>query len=183
MPNRIKTVAPLLRGPFKKLMTNLDVVGRPRPKISRSTVSRLAPNQHYFLGRGAGKPRYEYITDSQGRIRAAYASDLRLKPDGQPRGSYNSKPPGKQLGDDAGHLFGDQFDGSGGLGNIVPQLRSINQGKWAAMEREWVDAIRGGKKVEVLTEISHTGNSARPSCFVVSYVIDGVEHPPKIFPQ
>ena len=113
----------------------------------------------------------------------AYASDLRLKPDGQPRGSYNSKPPGKQLGDDAGHLFGDQFDGSGGLGNIVPQLRSINQGEWAAMEREWVDAIRGGKKVEVFIEVHHVGTAARPSGFVVHSVVDGVIKPPQRFSQ
>mgnify|MGYP002653728135 CR=1 FL=1 len=72
----------------------------------------------------------------------------------------------------AGHLFADQFDGSGGLDNIVSQARDLNQGAWKDMEGSWADAIRSGKKVEVFTEV-HYGGGSRPTGFTVTYEIDG----------
>lgn len=144
----------------------------PKAKRSRSTETGLAPNQHYSGGKtGKGKPRYEYVTDDKGRIRGAYG-DLKLKPEGQKRGSHNSKPAGKVTGDDAGHLFADRFDGAGGLDNIVAQARELNQGAWKNMEQDWADALNAGKKVEVFTEV-HYGGGSRPTGFTVTYEIDG----------
>lgn len=144
----------------------------PKAKRSRSTETGLAPNQHYSGGKtGKGKPRYEYVTDDKGRIRGAYG-DLKLKPEGQKRGSHNSKPAGKVTGDDAGHLFADRFDGAGGLDNLVAQARDLNQGAWNNMEQKWADALNSGKKVEVFTDV-HYGSGSRPTGFTVRYEIDG----------
>ncbi|MGA4508503.1 DNA/RNA non-specific endonuclease [Propionibacteriaceae bacterium G1746] len=167
-----------LRGPFRRLAEKLKVVEFDVRKYNSTTKGGLEPNQYYKTGKtGAGKPKYEYVTDDKGRIRGAYAENLKLKPQGQKRGSHNSKSKGKQAGDDAGHLIADQFDGSGGLDNIVSQARDLNQGAWRNMEEGWADALRAGKKVEVFTEVHYVGDAARPSGFTVRTVIDGVPQP------
>lgn len=170
-----------LRGPFRKLVDKLKVVEFDKAKFNSSTLGGLEPNMYYRAGKNVpGKPRYEYVTDSKGRITGAYTDDLKLKPQGQKRGSHNSKSKGKLDGDDAGHLFADQFDGSGGLDNIVSQARDLNQGAWKDMEESWADAIRSGKKVEVFTEVKY-GDGARPTGFTVKTVIGGKPQPPRIF--
>ena len=50
-------------------------------------------------------------------------------------------------------MLADQFDGSGGLDNIVSQARDLNQGAWKDMETDWADALRDGKQVKVLAKI------------------------------
>ena len=73
-------------------------------------------------------------------------------------------------------MFADQFDGSGGLDNIVSQARKLNQGAWRDMETDWADALREGKQVEVFIDIDYGTDGARPTDFVVKYVVDGVPH-------
>lgn len=173
---KVKKVTAQLRGPFEKLKKYLDVVEFDAPKFNKNTVGGLEPNIYYKAGKDAvGKPKYEYLTDDMGRITAAYAEDLKLKPKGQKRGPHNSKTPGKLTGDDAGHLIADMFDGSGKLDNLVSQKRSINQGDWRKMEESWAKALEEGSNVEVLIEVGYKGADARPSHFDVRYVIDGVE--------
>lgn len=162
-----------LRGPFKALLEKLKVVDFDHVKYSKATETGLNPSTHYRYGKsGVGKPRYEYVTDEKGRIRSAYTDDLKLKPEGQKRGSHNAKTPGKLDGDDAGHLFADQFDGAGGKGNLVSQLSELNQGAWKNMETEWADALRSGKHVEVRIDVGY-GDGVRPTDFKVEYAIDG----------
>lgn len=181
MATRVPTAK--LRGPFKKLVDKLKVVEFDKAKYNRSTLGGLEPNMYYKAGKNThGKPRYEYVTDDKGRIKGAYTDNLHLKPEGQKRGSHNSRSRGKQDGDDAGHLFADQFDGSGGLDNIVSQARDLNQGAWKNMEESWADAINDGKTVEVFTEINY-GDGARPTGFTVKTVIDGVTQPIRKFPN
>ncbi|MGD8214546.1 DNA/RNA non-specific endonuclease [Aestuariimicrobium sp. Y1814] len=180
MATRVPSAA--LRGPFRRLAAKLKVVEFNPRRYDAGTKGGLAPNQYYRAGKtGPGKPKYEYVTDDKGRIRGAYAENLQLKPAGQKRGSHNSKSKGKLPGDDAGHLFADQFDGSGGLDNIVSQARDLNQGAWKNMEEGWADALRNGKTVEVFTEVHYVEDAARPSGFTVKTVIDGVPQPPTKF--
>ena len=172
-----------LRGPFKALVEKLKVVEFDAAKFNKNTVGGLEPNMYYKAGKNKpGKPKYEYVTDDKGRIKAAYAENLHLKPEGQKRGPHNSKSPGKRPGDDAGHMFADQFDGSGGLDNIVSQARELNQGAWRDMETDWADALREGKQVEVFIDIDY-GDGARPTGFTVHSVVGGKVQPPRIFPN
>lgn len=181
MAKATKQVSTVLRGRFKKIADKLKVTEYGKVPRTRKTSTGLKPNAKYSAGKsGSGKPRYKYVTDDQGRIRAAHAQELKLKPDGQPRGWHNSNTPGKLPTDDAGHLFADLFDGSGGLGNLASQARELNQGAWKEMEKGWADALRDGKKVEVLIEVDY-GNGVRPSGFNVSTVIDGVQQKPNFF--
>ena len=70
-------------------------------------------------------------------------------------------------------MFADQFDGSGGLDNIVSQARELNQGAWKDMEEKWADARRDGKQVEALIDIDY-GDGARPTGFTVHSVVGGM---------
>ena len=49
------------------------------------------------------------------------------------------------------------------------------------MEKKWADALRDGKQVEVLIDIDY-GDGARPTGFVVKYVVDGVPGQKKFSP-
>lgn len=165
-----------LRGPFQKLIDKLKVVEFDEVPFSKGSKTGLQPNAHYKHGKNVpGKPKYEYVTDDKGRIVGAYTDDLKLKPAGQKRGPHDRRTPGKRPGDDAGHIFADQFDGAGDKGNLVSQLGTLNKGAWKDMEEEWADAIRAGKKVEVRIDINYAGDDLRPSDFLVEYVVDGEE--------
>ena len=80
--------------------------------------------------------------------------------------------------DDGGHLFGTQFNGSGEIDNLLPQNKYVNRsgGEWYNMEKKWAKALEEGKKVEVKIDIVYNNNSIRPSDYLVSYKIDGVEY-------
>jgi len=84
--------------------------------------------------------------------------------------------------DDRGHLIGDQFDGSNGLENIVPQDSKINQGIFRAFENQLADEVKSGKNVRVSIEPVYEGDSRRPDALVVTYSIDG-EVGMQIFPN
>ena len=85
-------------------------------------------------------------------------------------------------GDDRGHLIGDQFDGSNGMENMIPQNAEINRKDYKSLENELANKVREGKEVEVIIEPVYDGDSRRPSAIVVSYKIDGVEET-RIFPN
>ncbi|WP_443708028.1 polymorphic toxin-type HINT domain-containing protein, partial [Ruminococcus bicirculans (ex Wegman et al. 2014)] len=83
----------------------------------------LKPNQEYK----AGENGYTYKTDANGNISSAHADELKFKThDG--RLNHNSNTAGKLPGDDAGHLFADQFGGSPELDNLVSQKSGLNRG-------------------------------------------------------
>ena len=118
---------------------------------------------------------YAYETDELGRIIKAVADDLRLK---LSKGRYRHDPnsPGKELGDEAGHLFADMFGGSPLKDNIVSQLKKVNRSDWAALEQAWKKALLNGQEVRVAIDVLYSGNSLRPDGFMVQYTIDGVQH-------
>lgn len=135
----------------------------------------LKPNQEYK----AGENGYTYKTDANGNISSAHADELKFKThDG--RLNHNSNTAGKLPGDDAGHLFADQFGGSPELDNLVSQKSGLNRGIKGNpktnrnMEKQWSTALKNGQKVtDIDINLSYKNGSSRPSAFDVSYKIDG----------
>ena len=125
----------------------------------------------------AGEHRYLYRTDEVGRIDRAYAEDLQLKlHEGRLR--HNSKTLDKEIGDHAGHIFGDLFGGSPELDNVISQAKDVNLKEYRRIERDWEAALKSKppKKVEVDIKINYEGSSMRPTSFEVNYKIDGIRH-------
>ncbi|MBB5726645.1 hypothetical protein FHS97_002588 [Sphingomonas endophytica] len=58
---------------------------------------------------------------------------------------------------------------------------NLNRGVWRTMEKEWQDAVKNDKKVEVAIKPVYTDNSKRPSSFEVNYRIDGCKYAEKEF--
>ena len=135
----------------------------------------LKPNQEYK----AGENGYTYKTDANGNISSAHADELKFKThDG--RLNHNSNTAGKLPGDDAGHLFADQFGGSPELDNLVSQKSGLNRGikgnpkTYRNMEKQWSTALKNGQKVtDIDINLSYKNGSSRPSALDVSYKIDG----------
>ena len=125
----------------------------------------------------AGEHSYLYRTDEVGRIDRAYAEDLQLKLH-EGRLHHNSNTPDKELGDHAGHIFGDLFGGSPELDNLVSQAKDVNLKEYRRIERDWADALKSKppKKVEVDVKINYQGSSMRPTSFEVNYKIDGKKY-------
>jgi len=125
----------------------------------------------------AGEHSYLYRTDEVGRIDRAYAEDLQLKLH-EGRLPHNSNTPDKEIGDHAGHIFGDLFGGSPELDNLVSQAKDVNLKEYRRIERDWADALKSNppKKVEVDVKINYEGSSMRPTSFEVNYKIDGIRH-------
>ena len=132
----------------------------------------LKPNQEYK----AGENGYTYKTDANGNISSAHADELKFKThDG--RLNHNSNTAGKLPGDDAGHLFADQFGGSPELDNLVSQKSGLNRGikgnskTYRNMEKQWSTALKNGQKVtDIDINLSYKNGSSRPSAFDVSYL-------------
>ena len=137
----------------------------------------LKPNQEYTTGENG----YTYKTDSNGNIVSAHADELKFKTHSG-RLKHNTNTANKLPGDDAGHIFADQFGGSPELDNLVSQRSTLNRAvkgdnkTYRAMEKSWSDAMNNGKKVtDVDIKLSYKDGSSRPSSFKVSYKIDGVK--------
>lgn len=141
--------------------------------------NELKPNSEYEIN------GYKYMTDEKGRIISAEGK-LHLKDhDGRLpiRDSIENIGKGdEQAGDDRGHLIGDQFDGSNGLENMVPQDADINRNDFKNLENELAKQVKEGKDVHVKVEPIYDGDSRRPSAIVVTYTIDGKEDI-RVFPN
>lgn len=132
----------------------------------------LAPNSEYEIN------GYKYKTDDCGRIVSAEGV-LHMK-DREGRlpikDSIENIGKGDQReGDDRGHLIGDQFDGSNGLENMIPQDANINRNDFKNFENELAKEVKDGKEVYVKIEPVYDGDSRRPVAVVVTYSIDGEE--------
>ena len=82
----------------------------------------LKPKQKYTTGENG----YTYKTDSNGNVSSAHADKLKLKTHNG-RLNHKSNTPGKLSGDDAGHLFADQFGGFPDLDNLLSQRSDLNR--------------------------------------------------------
>ena len=129
----------------------------------------------------AGEHSYLYRTDEVGRIDRAYAEDLQLKLH-EGRLPHNSNTPDKEIGDHAGHIFGDLFGGSPELDNLISQAKDVNLKEYRRIERDWEAALKSKppKKVEVDVKINYEGSSMRPTSFEVNYKIDGEQFSEKL---
>lgn len=139
----------------------------------------LAPNTEYEIN------GYKYQTDDKGRIVSAEGT-LRMKDrDGRLTIKDSIEDIGKgdqKEGDDRGHLIGDQFDGSNGLENMVPQDANINRNDFKNFENELAKEVKDGKDVKVKIEPIYDGDSRRPDAIVVTYSING-EESVRVFPN
>ena len=140
----------------------------------------LLPNNTYEIN------RYRYQTDSLGRIVSA-SGTLRIK---EREGRRNMEDPistiGKgdqREGDQRGHLIGDQFDGSSGLENMIPQDAYINENDFKRFETlVLAAAVKDGRDVRVEVIPMYEGDSRRPAEIAVVYSIDG-KTDSRIFPN
>lgn len=139
----------------------------------------LVPNNEYEIN------GYKYNTDEHGRIISA-EGNLHMK---ERKGRLPIKDSPEAVGkgdqkdtDDRGHLIGDQFDGSNGLENLVPQDADVNQKDFRNFENELAKEVKSGKTVHVNVEPVYEGDSHRPSAIVVTYTIDG-EESIRVFPN
>lgn len=141
--------------------------------------NELAPNSSYEIN------GYRYETDSLGRITSAEGTLHMKDRDGRLNIRDSIEDIGKgdqQEGDDRGHLIGDQFDGSNGLENMIPQDAEINRNDFKNFENELAKEVKDGKEVTVKIEPVYSGDSRRPDAIVVTYSIDG-EQSVRIFPN
>lgn len=139
----------------------------------------LIPNNTYELN------GYKYETDDIGRKISAEGK-LQIK-DHEGRGEI--KVSKAEIGkgdekatDDRGHIIGDQFNGAGGVGNLVPQDRFENQsGDYWKLEKQLAKEVSDGKDVYMRVDLDYPGNSYRPDSFLISYSINGEEFTTTIF--
>lgn len=139
----------------------------------------LAPNTEYEIN------GYKYKTDDQGRIISAEGTLHMKDRDGRLPIKDSIEDIGKgdqNEGDDRGHLIGDQFDGSNGLENMIPQDANINRNDFKNFENELAKEVKDGKEVCVKIEPIYDGDSRRPEAIVVTYSVDG-EESVRVFPN
>jgi len=129
----------------------------------------LCPNNEYDIN------GYHYRTDDNGRTISA-EGQLRLR---SPEFKRNMEPMEKigkgdqKKDDDRGHEIGYQFGGSGGIENVVAMDRTINQERYAPIEKRLGDAIRDGARVYLKFETKYEGDSFRPTGFKITTTMDG----------
>lgn len=139
----------------------------------------LLPNNDYEIN------GYHYHTDEYGRIESVDGilhvknreGRLPIKDSLETIGKGDQKET-----DDRGHLIGDQFDGSNGMENMIPQNAEINRGDYNKLEQELAKLVKDGKQVEVKIEPQYEGESRRPTDVVVTYTVDG-ETSVRVFPN
>lgn len=107
-----------------------------------------------------------YRTDAQGRISTF---DGKLSAEGAPRSlSAQRNLPGKQPGEDAGHLMSASRGGSGKTDNLVRMDHQVNVRDYRAMERENDALMKEGKEVTLHGSITYPGDGNWPDCFMVT---------------
>ena len=132
---------------------------------------KLKPNVTYKTG----EHDYFYTTNEDGLIVNARTDDLQSKTH-EDRLNHNPNTYGKEIGDHAGHLFGDRFGGSPELDNLVSQAKNVNLSEYKVIENQWAKALENGQKVRVNIDIHYDEGGVRPSSFDVSYMIDDVSY-------
>lgn len=139
----------------------------------------LAPNAEYEIN------GYKYKTDEKGRI-VSVDGALHMKDrEGRRPIKDTIEDIGKgyqREGDDRGHLIGDQFDGSNGMENMIPQDANINRNDYKNFENELAKEVKDGKEVCMKVEPIYEGESRRPVAILVTYTIGG-EESIRIFPN
>lgn len=130
----------------------------------------LLPNSEYVLN------GYTYKTDEKARI-ISVEGQLHMKDRDNRlpiKDSIEDIGKGDQHeGDDRGHLIGDQFDGSNGLENMIPQDATINRVDFKNFENSLAKEVKTGKNVTVSVEPIYDDDSRRPTAVSIIYSIGG----------
>ena len=133
----------------------------------------LLPNNDYSIN------GYKYNTDALGRV-SSVEGKLHIKAhEGRMpiRDSLEAIGKGYQhIGDDRGHLIGDQFGGSNSLENMIPQKAEINRVSFKNFENQLAKEVKAGNSVYVKIEPVYNGVSYRPSDVAVQYDINGKQN-------
>ena len=138
--------------------------GQTGNNIPGQTPSRLPPDS-VTVENGI-----TYTTNTQGRVIRVQGKLTLDKGTRNSQTAQDVRQQGKS-GDQAGHLIGDRFGGSGSHHNLQPQNSNLNQSAWKRMENLWHKALGEGKDVEVDIRPHFSGNSLRPDRFDVTYNI------------
>ncbi len=141
--------------------------------------NNLTPNNTYEIN------GYSYQTDNMGRIKSVEGQlHIKTREGRLPiRDLIEDIGKGNELKTDhRGHLVGDQFDGTNGLENMIPQDANINRGSYNKFECQLATEVKEGKVVEVDIEVNYDVESRRPTELIVMYTIDGITDI-KIFPN
>ncbi|WNZ57791.1 DNA/RNA non-specific endonuclease [Microbulbifer sp. MKSA007] len=138
----------------------------------RNPLNVPAPNKTIFVDN-----QYIYMTDAFGRTFRIVAEDLNYtlaeRSQHQQDIARERGNPGVEV--DGGHGIGAQFNGSGALINMFPQLRYQNRsgGAWFAMETQWAAAKQQNLQVSVDMRFNYTASSLHPDSIYVTYTIEG----------
>lgn len=107
-----------------------------------------------------------YHTDSRGRITSF---DGKLSARSAPRSlSAQRNLPGKQPGEDAGHLMPSSRGGSGKVDNLIRMDHHVNTRDYRAMERQNDALLKEGKEVTLHGTVTYPGTSNWPDCIMVT---------------
>ena len=120
----------------------------------------LKPNENYDAN------GYSYETDKLGRITRCEGT-LRLE-DGKRNTAHQVR----------GHLIGRRFGGSEKVDNLVPMDSHVNGVEYKELEDDWAAELDKGSTVDVKIQCRYSGDSSRPTDFIVKYKItdkDGFE--------
>jgi hypothetical protein len=116
---------------------------------------------------------YDYHTDGKGRVVEA-SGDLELK--SSDRNPYQQEISGRDdrlPTDQGGHLIATIFHGPGDRLNLVPMNGNLNVGAWKKMENGFAEALKAGKSVDVDIKAIYSGDSTRPTHFVIDAKVGG----------
>lgn len=107
-----------------------------------------------------------YQTDAKGRI-SSFSG--KTAADSAPRSPSSQRNlPGKQPGEDAGHLMASSQGGSGKADNLVRMNHQVNVRDYRAMERENDAFMKEGKEVTLHGSVTYPGESNWPDSFMVT---------------
>ena len=113
---------------------------------------------------------YFYETDKKASITRA-GGTIRKNIDG--RKPLNTHIEGMKMGDERGHIIGDQFGASNKKDNLIPQTGTINRGKYKNFENT-VAALRDeGHNIQEIVDLAYTEDPHRPDALFTRLDIDG----------
>ena len=114
---------------------------------------------------------YFYQTDELGRIKKAQGK-LRLEDGVRNKGDQLKAGGDDRLpGDHGGHLFAKVFAESGEIDNLVAMAAIVNNSKYRKVEKQWENALKEGKEVQVTIDLVYDGSNKRPNKFNINYSI------------
>ena len=73
--------------------------------------------------------------------------------------------------DEGAPLIAKIFGGSGELDNLVAMAAIVNNSKYRKVEKQWENALKEGKEVQVTIDLVYDGSNKRPNKFNINYSI------------